>query len=450
MTIPILPGELSPNIDSLYWGTVQELSEDPQLPSVQDLLAMFKICPVNRICCELKSLRGVAGFGTYAHPDSRPVLIPSGRTTLTEWVNSNFQTMTGNLEDAIGKMFRQAYGIGYSVGEIINSSNISGHQGEWRLSKIKILNPCRYSFAGREGEWDRIIYKSHQKSQYPIPREKLIHIYIPSLEEPENPLGDPQGARAYTFYKARMTALRSWNKQIIRNSKGLTILKGKSDDTVTVKDEEGNTVYKPDGTAKTKPALKDAVEKFVLAEDGDVVAIDKTTEHFHIPGVGGLGADYNLALTRYTDDIMLAYGIPKTILQEGSATLGQAGLNYGHRLIFDTQIEGLVVQMRNQIIEQIVRPLLQANFGIQEQDEFGGFTSEKFLPPEMSATRVSNIMSAMLQGVLDTTDIEGVNVIRRDCGLEPLTKEEFDRRQVQKLLQQQQQQSYMAEGEEEG
>ena len=173
-------------------------------------------------------------------------------------------------------------------------------------------------------------------------------------------------------------------------------------------------------------------------------------EHFHTPGVGGLGADYNLALTRYTDDIMMAYGIPKTILQEGSATLGQAGLNYGHRLIFDTQIEGLVVQMRNQILEQIVRPLLQANFGIQEQDEFGGFASEKFLPPEMSATRVSNLMSAMLQGVIDTNDIEAVNVIRRDCGLEPLTKEEFDRRQVQKILQQQKvQPSYAIENEDE-
>lgn len=46
--------------------------------------------------------------------------------------------------------------------------------------------------------------------------------------------------------------------------------------------------------------------------------------------------------------------------------------------------------------------------------------------------------------------IDAVNIIRKDCGLEPLTKEEFDRRQVQKILQQQEvQPSYAIENEDE-
>lgn len=438
--LELLPGELTPDVDTLYTNFVNELVEDPALPTIEQLIKMFKICPINRLCIEVKALRGLAGFGKYSHPDNTPALLASGvYTTLTEWVNSNFQSMQGNLDEAVGKMFRQTFAIGYSVAEIINSPNVVGHDGEWRLGKIKVLNPCRYSFAGTDGEWDRIIYKSHNKGHYPIPREKLLHVYIPSLDDPENPLGDAQGARAYQYYKARLHALRNWNRQMVRNSKGMHIIKGDSNDTDHAKDSQGNTIY-VNNTPKKEYILKKAVQTFSQAGDGDTVGLDKRMDHVHLPGMSGTGTDYNLAITRYTDDIFLAYGIPKTLFQEGSAVLGQAGLNYGHRLLFDTQIEAMVQIMRNQLVEQVVKPLLQANFGIKAQSEFGNFHSEKFLPPEMASTRVSNLMTAMLQGIVAGDDLDAINIVRRDCGLESLTLQEFDRRQKVRIAMQQQQQ----------
>ena len=51
--LQILPGELVPDLDELYTDYVQELIEDPEMPSVVDLVKMYKVCGVNRISVEL-------------------------------------------------------------------------------------------------------------------------------------------------------------------------------------------------------------------------------------------------------------------------------------------------------------------------------------------------------------------------------------------------------------
>ena len=445
----ILPGQLAPDLDELYTNYVTELYEDPDLPSLVDLLKMFKFCPVNRLAVEFKSLRAVSMFGDYKHPDKMPIKTSSGRQTLTEWVNSNFQTMQGNLASAIAKLFRQGYGIGRTVGEICYSANIPGHQGEWRLWKIKVLNPCKYKFAGLGGDWDRIIFRSNFQSHYPIPRKKLIHIYIPSIEEPENPYGDGQGVRGYNYYLARKLALKNWNNQLAKGVKGLTIIKADSNATVPQTDIYGKKVLDKNGNPIPISAVAHAGKAVNLAKDGDAIALDKSVEVQHFPGVSGTGADYNLALQRYIDDIFLAYGVPKTIFQEGSGALGQAGLNAGHRLILDTQINSMVEIAREQIVEQVIRDLLQANFGISQQDDYGKFDEETDLPPEQKTMRLTNMMSAMLQGIVPAQDLEAINMVRKDLDLSPLSTEEYNQMMIQQIIAEQQQQSYATEEEQE-
>lgn len=442
----ILPGELAPDIDELYQNYVTELFEDAELPSIYDLIKMYRFCPINRICVEFKAMRAVEAFGKYAHPDKKTIITSSGRQTLTDWMKSNFITMKGSLSDIIGKMFRQACGLGYSVAEIIYSANITGHQGEWRLWKIKVLNPFNYRFAGIYGDWDRIIYKSTFTAQYAIPRRKLVFIYLPSIEDPENPKGDGQGVRGYNYYLARKLALKNWNSQLAKGVKGLTVVKADSNATVPLTDVYGKFVLDGNNNPIPVSAVKEATKAFARAKDGDVVGVDKSTEVQHFPGISGTGADYNLALGRYTEDVFMAYGIPKTIFSEGSGALGQAGLNAGHRITLDTQMTGLIQIARDQFIEQIARDLLQANFGMSKQDDYGSFQSDRYLPPEQASMRITNIMSGMLQGIIPTNNLEAVNRVWQDCGLTPMTTEDFQVLQMQQLLQQQQQ-SYATEEE---
>lgn len=442
--LKILPGQLTPDLDQLYSDYVHEVYENADLPSILDLIKMYRFCPINRVGVEFKAMRAVNLFGKYSHPDKKTVNTSSGRMSLTAWMLSNFQTMQGNLSESIAKMFRQTCGFGYSVAEVIYSANVPGHYGEWRLCKINVLNPCNYRFAGRLGEWDRIIYRSTYKSHYAVPRQKLIHMYIPSIDDPENPLGDGQGVRGYTYYLARNLAIRNWNSQLAKGVKGLTIIKADSNATVPKTNAAGEIVTDAQGNPIPISAVKAAGKAASQAKDGDTLALDKSTEVQHFAGISGTGADYNLALQRYSDDIMLCYGIPKTIFQEGSAALGQAGLNAGHNLVIDNQILGLVQIAREQFVEQIVKDLLRANFGITQQSDYGEFKADTQLPPEQASMRITNLMSAMLQGVVDPSELEAINRIRQDIGLSTISEEDFQIAQMNQILRQQQN-SYVQE-----
>lgn len=447
----ILPSQLAPELDQLYFNFVTELVEDPLLAetaTTEQLIKMYKICPYNGLAIRFLALRAAGALGEYNHTETKLFRTSTGNQTLREWVTSNFQTMRGSLRQSVKKMLTQAICVGYSVAEIVNTARMPGHHGEWRLWKLKVLNPCRYSFAGKDGEWDRIIYKSHRKGEYPIPRQKLVHIYIPSVDEPEHPLGCPLALRGFPYYIARQLALKNWNDRLARNAIGTTIIKGDSNITVTKKNALGEVLLGADGKPLKRPALEDHVQKASKARDGSVLGLPKEFDYQHFPGTSGVGADYNMALTRYSDDIWISYGIPKTIFGEGSAVLGQAGLNYGHRLVLDAQIEDMIEMMRNQLLEMVIRPLLAANFGIRQQDDFGTFKTDTFLPPENAQMRANLISSGMLQDIIDSNDLAAKNQYRRDCGLEPISAEDYNQQQVRKMLEAQAQQQYQQQNAE--
>ena len=107
----------------------------------------------------------------------------------------------------------------------------------------------------------------------------------------------------------------------------------------------------------------------------------------------------------------------------------------------DSQIEDLVNDLRDQLIEKVVKPLLVANFGSRFEDNPGRFESDKFLDPSMTSMRVSNLTLAMGQGYIDANDLEANNRLREDLGLSPKSKEDFDQEQLAKLLATQEQYS---------
>ena len=440
----VLPFQLAPELDELYQHFTQELVADPKVPSTSELLKMYRFCPYNSLAIRFLALRAAGALGEYDCSNKQLFRVPTGQQTIKEWTLSNFETMRGSLRQSVKKMLAQACCIGYSVAEIVNTSEMKGHEGEWRLSQLKVLNPHRYTFAGREGEWDRIIYKSSRKGEYPIPRQKLLHIYFPSVEEPENPLGLALGIRGYPYYKARTLALKIWSEQLIRNLKGLTIIQGDSNLTVAARDNFGAIAFGLNGEPIQRSALQQHVENISTAKDGSVVGLDKQFTYQHYPQTGSMGSDFDLFLNRASKDIFRAYGIPDTIFGEGSAVLGQAGLNYGHRLILDAQIEDVIEMVRSQILEMAVRPLLAANFGITHQDDYGYFKTDKFLPPEQSQMRANLISSGMLQGLIDPNDLEAINQYRKDCGLNPVSAEDYNQQQVRKMLEAQAQQPLQA------
>jgi hypothetical protein len=368
--------------------------------------------------------------------------------TITEWFEGNWESMDGSIEDVWSAMLQQCIFFGCSVAEIILTNEQEGFGRQWRLKEIRVLPRSKYDFAGNDGHWDRVIYKG-QKGQRAIPRSKLLHIYIPKIDNPQDPRGHGQGIRAYPYWKARSLAHKNRGLTLKRHATGTWLLKADDENTVTKTDSSGNVIRKADGTVDTEPAIYKVVREVRKSEDGSVIGLSKKidAQFFASTSGGGMGQDFQGALDDYKSNILWAFGIPKTLFEEGSAVLGQAGLNYGHRLVFDTQVSKIVTKLRNQMLEQVVKRLLVANFGNRYKSELGDFGNENFLAPEMRGTIVSSVSQATMSGLLDANDMEVQNVVRQACGVSTISAEEFDRKQIQKLLQEAEQQRQQAEQE---
>ncbi|NJN11681.1 MAG: hypothetical protein HC836_38200 [Richelia sp. RM2_1_2] len=428
--------QLAPSLDELYTQFIQELPESGEKHSLNDLIKMLKVCPINRVAIEIKALRAITALGNYHHPDKNPYSTGSGYKTVEEWVRGNFESMRGSLASAAGKLIRQAYALGFCCAEIVWEKKVDGIKPEWRLRDIVVLNPTRFTFAGKLGRVDRIIYKSSLEGEFAIPYSKLVHLYCPKIEEPSDPRGDAQASRAYPFYKARQVFFHQWTVAGQRQATGLLLIQAPSNDSVVILDSKGQPIKNPDGTVKTTNAVYAAVKAAKEVESGSIFGTDLKNKVTSIPGNAGENF-FNVALQHYQKMIFYCYGVPSTIFDDTQSGIGNAGINAGHRLILDNQIEAMIDHLRDELLEKVVRPLLVANFGRKFEQNLGEFKSEKFIDPGMAAARVSNLTMALSTGTLDANDLEAVNRLREDLGLSPFTRQQFDTQQLAKLLAQQ-------------
>ena len=447
--IPLYTTKIAPELNELDTNYVRELPDTGETYVLEDLIKMIKICEVNNAAINIKTMRAVSALGSYYNDDDQ-AFIPSrrGKQTIQEWVRGNFQSMRGSLASVVRKMIRQAYSLGTSVGEIQweSKTNSNSSYQEWRLAAIPVLNPLHYNFAGIKGSVDRIIYNPIYHAPKAIPYSKLLHIYTPSLEEPEDPRGEPASARALPYYKGSRICYKQWTIAGQREATGRTVVKVPSDKTVIIYGSDGKPIFK-DGKIQEQPAAVATLNAFQKAENGAVTITDKENDVVNIPGNAGENF-FNTQSTNYEKKIFLAYGVPSTIFGDTQSSIGSAGINAGHRLILDTQIEDLVNDLRDQLIEKVIRPLLLANFGNRFEDNLGRFESDKFLDPTMVSMRVSNLTLSMGQGFIDANDLEAINRLREDLGLSPKSKEEFDQEQLAKLLAQQEYQRQQQEMQE--
>lgn len=425
----VLPGELSLTLSQLGLDYPTQLTQHfNEGLSIATLTKMLRQCPLSHRSIEILALRGMPLLGDYVCPDKRGYYLSRLQQNVTrqEWVQSNWQTMKGSLEQTIGMMMRQAIFYGHSVAEIVYDDRVKGYPNQWRLSKFKILEPEQYYFMGMGGEVDRIIYYSRNMAPIPIPIEKLLVIYIPSASSPEDPYGDCVGARAYPFYLARQLAYKAWTVAGQKQATGHMVFKSRSEKSVQLFDSKGRPLKNDDGTIVMGSAVYAIAQMLKGMNSGEPIVIDKDVDVSTVSP--GSGADFfNPFLNHLGDMIYACYGIPSTIMKDVQASLGGKGVNDGHLQILDSQVKGLVDICRQEVVEKVVRPLSVFNFGADAAGSLGEFQLPPSLDPTTSSITVSNLLQGFMQGILDTTDFEAVNRYKELCGLTPQSREEYDR-----------------------
>jgi len=167
-------------------------------------------------------------------------------------------------------------------------------------------------------------------------------------------------------------------------------------------------------------------------EDNDILVTDSDTE-IQVLQSKTLESFWQYSLQIIEENMMLSFGIPRQIFREGSSGVGDAGLSQNHKAVLDATIESIVISIRKEMIDKVVKPLLVYNFG--ETENFGQFDYSVQQSGEAVNAKVSTILSAIASGVFSADDVTIQEVLRKDLGLPPLSDGDKKDAQEQQRIQ---------------
>ncbi len=133
--------------------------------------------------------------------------------------------------------------------------------------------------------------------------------------------------------------------------------------------------------------------------------------------------------------------VPYLTFNEGTGGFGFTGVASQQAITLDTQIRSLVEQVRDQIIEKLMRPLLVANFGLTAKEGWGRFEVDSSIDPVIALQKANAIMGAIQAQIIPATDIRVINVFRNLLGL----PESDENQQIENIQRQAQIQAYQME-----
>jgi hypothetical protein len=137
------------------------------------------------------------------------------------------------------------------------------------------------------------------------------------------------------------------------------------------------------------------------------------------------GAEFFVAALGYLQQIqLLGLCMPESILT--ATGVGDSNLNAGQRDTLAQLVASLANQIKEVLLEQVVRKLITWNFG--DQDSYGEFPS-----PEVDSTDrialLNALVNAVTQGVFSAADLDVINHARELAGLPDVDQVELDQQQ---------------------
>lgn len=410
-------GLYSNPIARLTQETVTELSWSPPRDrlkkklnkySLEDYAEVLLLDEVIGFCFQLIKLRATEAFGKYSHNDDK----------ITEFVKTNFADMEGTLEDFVGIAVAIAYFFGFFTGEIGWKYNTPGFYRQQRLKCLQPHNPLTTRFKGNKHGLFWVVDKSGATA-IDIPYEKCIHVSNKMYET--DPYGYGSGARTIGLFKAKRTTLSAAAVAANNQANGLWIVKANTSDSVVLTDKN-NKPLQENGRDKVLTAIDNAREQLKEFDKNNFLILDKAYEINWQPMPVDAGFMQNF-LEGIDRRLFMTQNVPYLIANEGTGGFGYTGVAAQQAITLDSQISALVKQVRDQILEKIVKPMLIRNFALKPQQGWGKFDVDKSSDPNQSLQQVNTINGSVAAGTL-TLDTSVKNRVRELLGLPPQTEEE--------------------------
>lgn len=393
-------GTLTPQIEALVNDFIQELSATGKEYTPEDYLSALS-CPIAKAPITVITLMGLTFFGEYTHADKK----------IQDFIRANFQQMHGSLHTTIQQLMSAIF-IGHSVAEW----GIIPKGKQWVLDRIKILTPGRWTFRGAKGEITDIRYYS--TTNIDVPYEQVLHI----VNNPHIAFDDPRGV---SDLDGAIASIKAWHilmsEMIIAGQRKATPLTagyydGEVADTLLY-DANGNPILDELGNQRTKTPGDEMSEQLSNLENKTVLV---TSVKNRIEAIAN-NADvqfFEQALNICQKAIFMSFLFPETALQVAGGG-GDSNLNTGHMSLLETNVKALVDQIKETMLDKMIRPLIVWNFG--DRDDWGGFE----VPSGQEEKRVelgTLLIGAFSNQIFTIDDLEAVNKLREFVGISKLDK----------------------------
>lgn len=426
-----MAGQITSTISRLSQDAIQEITRLKGKYKLDDLITMLKYDPTSKACRRLKTLRVETALGEYGHPDK----------DIDKWVHGNFDEMEGTLKEAAGHLSNAMY-LGTALCEIVLDNRVPGRWGEWRLKALNPLDITKITFRGTKGKITEVVYLDGDGRKKYIPYHRIIHI----VSDPEivfnEPFGHAESESAMPYYKAMQSLTAEMLVSGKNQATGILTAFADSNDSVRLLDANGKPQKNMDGSDKVVSSVDSLAYQLANLENSNVIVTDLKNKIIPLPLPTGDSFFIN-NLQYLKRMIMLSFGVSALMFDEGSVGgLGNSGISQSHKSILDSQIDGIVKQIRDKLLEKVIKQLLVYNFGSKYARNVGTFTVQASTDPNIIISKGNFLLQAITAGAIPASDISAINVLREMCGVPKIDMEE-QQRMINAQLDQQMQQQQM-------
>lgn len=360
----------------------------------------------------------IARIGEYSHPDE----------VIEGFVQQNLTKMKGSFLNVCGESL-SAVGYGFSVGEVVwtrkSFTITTGDKGAGTEQTTEISDAIafdRIQFLHPSDVFINTHKEGPAKNEPSMIRQHLFngeHIDLPMNKvmlyshgaKFGNVYGKSRLKRAYKSWFIKEVMLRAWGVANERHGKPHTIAKANLDGNVQDPANPGTIIP----YAQYLASVLDG-----LANNGSCI-VNQTTDVSIVRAAAGMGKDFGEIIQYCNRSILMAIGLPSLLLDGGSVGSYSLGKEQGDR--FNQLLEAILIEFTDVLIEQLIRPLIDYNFG--EQSDYGYFGFEEW-NAEDQLTIVSAIEKLTNTGYLSKDRYADQCYVRERAGVPPITQAEME------------------------
>lgn len=380
MRIPAaLPSRyIAPEVESLV-GKFLNLARRKQYYSYSELESVIEFNPMVASAFDSRISLTISALGDYTHPDE----------AIQDDVRLQIANMDGEWGDIAANIMSYVP-YGFSVLE----KRYSGFGEKAVLRGMRRLNPDRCRFEGRNGQIEHVVYTNIHGEEARIKYPAVLHITNQAHLKLDgtDPRGIPALQRIKPLHDAYNLMLAALVVASQRQATPITVLKTDLGAKTPMLDAQGRPLLDTNGVPILIDAGEAAQEQLANLENGSSIAISREDEF--------------IAVTQQSDGKLLLQGIdlllgmmslsalvPRSLQLTNAGGVGDATLADAQYKVFKELIALEIKRLSGALIESLIKPMLQWNYG--DLDDYGTFPviEEKATEASQIITSIGNAIS---------------------------------------------------------